>query len=100
VDGAIGRNQDVDVFRIDGKAGQRVVIEVLASRYGSALDSFLSLHDGDGKLLETSDDIEGSKDSRIELTLPKDGPYFASVIDANDTGGPAHVYRLVVKEKK
>jgi Bacterial pre-peptidase C-terminal domain len=100
VDGAIGQNQDVDVFRFEGKAGQRVVIEVLAARYGSALDSFLSLHDADGKLLATCDDIEGSTDSRIEAMLPKDGAYFASIIDAHDTGGPAHVYRLVVKDKK
>ena len=100
VDGAIGQNQDVDVFRFEGKAGQRVVIEVLAARYGSALDSFLSLHDADGKLLATCDDIEGSTDSHIEVTLPKDGAYFASIIDAHDTGGPAHVYRVGVKEKK
>jgi hypothetical protein len=100
VDGTISQNQDVDVYRFEGKAGQRVVIEVFAARYGSALDSFLSLHDADGRLLATCDDIDGSTDSRIEATLPKDGAYYASVIDANDIGGPAHVYRLVVKEKK
>lgn len=100
VDGTIGQNQDVDVYRFEGNAGRRVVIEVFAARYGSALDSFLSLHDADGRLLATCDDIEGSTDSRIEATLPKDGAYYATVIDANDTGGPAHVYRLVVKEKK
>ena len=100
VDGTISQNQDVDVFRFEGEAGQRVVIEVLAARYGSALDSYLSLHDADGRLLATSDDIDGSTDSRIEATLPKDGAYFVSIIDAHDTGGPAHVYRLVVKEKK
>ncbi len=100
IDGAIGQNQDVDVYRLDGKAGQRVVIEVLAARYGSALDSFLSLHDADGRLLATCDDVEGSTDSRVEATLPRDGAYFVTVIDANDTGGPAHVYRLVIREKK
>jgi hypothetical protein len=100
VDGTISRNQDVDVYRFDGKAGQRVVIEVLAARYGSALDSFLMLHDADGRLLATSDDIEGSTDSRVEAVLPQAGAYFVSVLDAHDTGGPAHVYRLVVKEKK
>jgi hypothetical protein len=100
VDGVIGQSQDVDVFRFEGKAGQRVVIEVLASRHGSALDSFLLLHDADGKLLASNDDGDASKDSRIEAKLPRAGAYFVSVIDANDTGGPAHVYRLVVREKK
>ena len=32
IDGAIGQNQDVDVFRFDGQAGQQVVIEVFAAR--------------------------------------------------------------------
>jgi pre-peptidase len=100
VDGTISQNQDVDVYRFEGRASQRIVIEVFAARYGSALDSFLSLHDAGGRLLATCDDIAGSTDSRIELVLPKDGAYYASVIDANDIGGPAHVYRLVVKEKK
>jgi hypothetical protein len=92
VDGVIGQNQDVDVFRFEGQAGQRVVIEVLAARYGSVLDSYLSLHDAGGRLLATNDDTDGTTDSRIEATLPQDGAYFASVIDAHDTGGPAHVY--------
>jgi hypothetical protein len=99
VDGAISQAQDVDVFRFDGKAGQKIVIEVLAARYGSALDSILSLHDADGRLLGTNDDIAGSVDSRLEITLPKDGSYFASVIDAHDSGGPAHVYRFVLRSE-
>ncbi len=97
VDGVIGQSQDVDVFRFEGKAGQRVVIEVLAARFGSALDSYLSVYDSAGRLLASCDDIEGSRDSRIALTLPKDGTYYVSVSDANDTGGVVHVYRLVVK---
>jgi hypothetical protein len=29
--------------------------------------------------------------------LPKDGPYFVSVIEASDQGGPTYVYRLAVR---
>ena len=39
-------------------------------------------------------------DSRLEVTLPRDGPYYVSVIDAHDQGGPAHVYRLIVRSRK
>jgi hypothetical protein len=100
IDGAIGQSQDVDVFRFDGKAGQELVIEVLAARYGSALDSYLTLYDADGQVISSNDDIDGTTtDSRIEATLPKAGVYYVSVIDAHDTGGPAHVYRLTVREK-
>jgi hypothetical protein len=99
VQGAISQNQDVDVYRFEGRAGQQVVAEVLAARYGSALDSFLTLYDGDGRTLASNDDSDGSPDSRVELRLPRDGTYYLSVIDANDQGGPAHVYRLALRVK-
>jgi hypothetical protein len=96
VDGLIAQNQDVDVYRIQGKARQKLVIEVLAARYGSALDSFLTLYDDRGQTLASNDDAVGT-DSRLEVTLPRDGVYYVGVIDAHDQGGPAHVYRLVVR---
>lgn len=99
VDGVIGQALDVDVFRFEGKRGQRVVVEVLAARYGSALDSVLSLYDAGGRLLATNDDSDGSPDSRLDVALPGDGAYFVSLIDAHDQGGAAHVYRLVVRTK-
>ena len=99
IDGAIGQNQDVDVFRFDGQAGQQMVIEVFAARYGSALDSFLTLYNAEGQIIASNDDMEGTTDSRIEATLPKAGVYYVSVIDAHDSGGPAHVYRLAIRAK-
>jgi hypothetical protein len=99
VQGAVSHNQDVDVYRFEGKAGQHVVAEVLAARYGSALDSLLTLYDGAGNALASNDDNDGSPDSRVESRLPRDGVYYLSVIDANDQGGPAHVYRLVLRVK-
>jgi hypothetical protein len=99
IEGFINPAQDVDVYRFEGKSGQTVVLEVVAARRGSALDSLLMLHDGDGKLLATNDDHGSSTDSYLEVKLPRDGRYFVSVLDALDTGGPVHVYRLIVKAK-
>jgi hypothetical protein len=96
VDGAVPSPQDVDVYRIEGKAGQKVLAEVLASRHGSPLDALLSLSDARGTLLAANDDAE-STDPHIEFTLPRDGVYFLSILDAHDQGGPAHVYRLAVR---
>jgi len=97
VDGVIGQPRDVDVFRLEAKAGQEVVLEVLAARYGSPLDSILTLYNADGQILASNDDHDGSPDSRIVATLPKTGTYYLAVIDANDQGGPAYGYRLVVQ---
>jgi hypothetical protein len=98
IDGGISRAQDVDVFRFEAKGGDKVVIEVLAQRLGSALNSFVTVYDGDGQVVATGDDTEGSTDSRLELT-PKAGSYFISLSDAHDQGGPAHPYRLVVRAR-
>ena len=99
VEGSIAHNQDVDVFRFEGKAGDKVVVEVFAARLGSALDSFLTVYDGRGQILGTCDDIDGSTDSRLELTLAQTGVCYASVSDAHDQGGPAHRYRLVIRAR-
>jgi len=100
VEGAISRPQDVDVFRIEGQAGQRLVIEVLAARHGSLLDSFLYLYDADGQEIAANDDHGGSTDSWLEVTLPKQGAYYISLLDAHDSGSAAHVYRLLVRPAK
>jgi len=98
VEGTINRSKDVDVFRIDGKKGQKLHAEVLASRHGSPLDAMLTVHDAKGIALATNDDFaKEHRDARIEMTLPADGVYYLSLIDAHDTGSYLHVYRLVVK---
>jgi hypothetical protein len=43
VQGSIEQGKDVDLFRFEGKEGQRITMEVFAARYGSALDSLLTL---------------------------------------------------------
>lgn len=94
VGGRIDANKDVDLFRFEGKSGQRVTIEVFAARYGSPLDAILTLYDGEGRILASCDDLAGSADPRLKVTLPRNGVYFVGVIDANDEGGPTHLYRL------
>lgn len=100
IDGLIDPPKDVDVFRFEGKAGQKVACEVVAARHGSALDSILTLYDAGGQQLASNDDGEGSRDSRLEITLPHAGTYYLAVMDAHDQGGPEHVYRLVVRASK
>jgi hypothetical protein len=98
IEGTIGRAKDVDVLRFDGKKGQVFLAEVLASRHGSPLDATLTLYDANGRQLAGNDDFaKEHRDPRIEMTLPADGVYYFSLIDAHDTGSNLHVYQLVVK---
>lgn len=98
VEGGIGQALDVDVYRVEGQAGQALVCEGLAARLGSALDAVLVLYDAAGQQVAASDDALGA-DARLEVVLPRPGPYYLCVLDAHDQGGPAHVYRLAVRAR-
>jgi hypothetical protein len=99
VQGVIDGALDVDTFRFAGRAGQQVVLEVHAARHGSALDSILMLYDDKGQKLAENDDFGDSTDSRIEITLPRTGSYYAVILDAHDQGGATHVYRFSARMK-
>jgi hypothetical protein len=96
ISGVISELQDVDLFRIEGRAGEKLVCEVFASRVGSLLDPLLTIYDEHGTSLASCDDTDGSSDPRLVFTLPRDGVYFVSVTDANDQGGPHYPYRLSI----
>ncbi|HVS36055.1 MAG TPA: PPC domain-containing protein [Gemmataceae bacterium] len=99
IEGVVNPDADVDVYRFDGKEGQQIVLEVLAARHGSPLDSMLTLYDADGRIVAANDDCDGSPDSRIEATLPRTGTYFVALVDADDIGSTANVYRLTIRAK-
>jgi hypothetical protein len=94
--GAVKEAADVDVFRFEGKAGQRVRVEVTAAGLGSALDSLVTLYDSGGHVLVANDDVQGQADSVLSAKLRMDGVYFVSLIDAQDRGGPTSLYLLKI----
>jgi hypothetical protein len=100
IDGLIDRAGDVDVYAIEGKAGQKLVMEVFAQRYGSLLDSMLTLYDQNGQQVAFGDYVPDSLDARLQVTLPRDGTYYLTVIDAHDRGGATYPYRLAIQPGK
>jgi hypothetical protein len=102
VDGCISHPGDVDVFRIHGKAGETVVAEVYARRFGSPLDSLLRLIDANGKVVAWNDDYPDKEsglltqhvDSYLSAKLPATGDYFVQVSDAQRHSGPEYNYCL------
>jgi hypothetical protein len=99
IEGAINPAQDVDVFKFEGKEGQKLACEVWAARHGSPLDSILTLYNSSGQIIAVNDDFGDSTDSRLEVVLPKSGTYYLSLADAHDQGGPQYVYRLAIELK-
>jgi hypothetical protein len=100
IDGTIDRLGDVDVFAIDGKAGQKLSCEVFAQRFGSALDSMLTLYDANGQQVAFGVYVPNSTDCRLAVTLPKDGSYYLCLVDALDRGGTTYPYRLKIQMRK
>jgi hypothetical protein len=108
INGRIGQPGEEDVFKFDGYAGRKVVVEVFARRLNSPLDSYLRLADAAGKSLAFNDDFEdkGSglethhADSYLMATLPAEGTYSVRIGDAQGRGGPAFAYRLRISEPR
>ena len=102
VNGRIDQEGDVDVFRFESCAGDKIVAEVYARRLDSPLDSVLKLTDANDHQLAANDDHEDKgagltthqADSRLSATLPANGTYYLHISDAQHKGGEAYSYRL------
>jgi hypothetical protein len=99
VEGTVKGEKDVDVFKFEGKKGDKLRIEVQARRFGSPVDPMVVLYD-DGKRIVDSTDTTGNPDPILVVLLPKDGAYYISLLDADDLGGANFGYRLVVRPEK
>jgi len=110
INGRIDRPGDVDVFQLNGQAGDEVVAEVYSRRLNSPLDSLLRLTDASGNVLEWNDDymlkddshlhkdmmglVTHHADSYLLAELPKNGTYYVHLTDSQNHGGEAYSYRL------
>ncbi len=101
IEGTIKGERDPDMFRFEGKKGERLRIEAQAARWGSPVDGFLTLYDADRRVVDSADDsADGQADPVMVVTLPRDGAYFLSMLDAHDLGGANFGYRLVIRPEK
>jgi hypothetical protein len=102
VNGRIAQPGDVDLYCFQGKAGEKVVAEIVARRLWSPLDAVIWVTDSAGEVVAWNDDHENKAaglethhaDPYLITTLPSDGTYFVKVADVQQQGGPAYAYRL------
>jgi hypothetical protein len=92
--GTVGRAGDVDTYQFDGKAGQEVVFETVASSLGSELQSVLVLRDSAGRELARAGDFSRQPDAVLMFKLPADGKYTISISDLQRRGGYNFFYRV------
>ncbi|HUY32333.1 MAG TPA: PPC domain-containing protein [Pirellulales bacterium] len=96
VDGAC-EAESYDFYKLAVVAGQRISVEVVARRLGSALDPVIRLLDAGGRELAYSDDEGGiGADSRFAYQFAAAGDYYLEIRDIRYQGGGNHRYRLRV----
>src|SRR5262249_10463784 len=95
INGRIGEAKDIDRFKFKSAKDQKLICEVLASRFGSRLDALLVLSDAAGAILAQNDDAAVA-DARIEFDAKKDAEYILSLRDLTDRGGDNFNYRLSI----
>ncbi len=100
VEATIQKERDADVFRFDGQKGDKLRIAVQAARFGSPVDAFVTVYDANRQIVASQDDADNQPDPALDLTLPRTGVYYVTVIDAHDLGGNNFGYRLVVQPAK
>ena len=84
-------------YRLTGKKGDRLAIQVLAQRIGSPLDPAVAVLDANGQEKAQADDSPGSTDPDLIFEFPEDGPYTLVVTDATTKGGQADaIYHLAI----
>jgi hypothetical protein len=93
VNGVIGGDTDVDIFRFQGKRGQHIVATCRAADLDSRLSAVIELLGADGRRLAYARE-ERRHDPMVDVILPEDGRYLLKVHDFLFRGGPEYVYRL------
>lgn len=87
--------ESFDFYKLTVAAGQRISVEVMARRLGSALDPVIRLLDAGGRELAYSDDEPGiGADSRFAFQFAAAGDYYLEIRDIRYQGGGNHRYRL------
>jgi hypothetical protein len=120
--GLVEGQGDVDVYKVGGAPGTKILVELVAARRGSPMDGALTLYDAAGHVLANADDAPAPaapdakpspgnpkdapatpqpwRDPVLRFTLPQTGVVYVAAFDANDRGSAVHAYELSVREDK
>jgi hypothetical protein len=99
INGQIYQAGQVDRYRLAVKPGSTLRFDVLAHRYGSAIDGILTILDEQGKQLARNDDRGGNSDPGMDLKIPGNlNHVVVQLQNLNGSGSPGHVYRIAVED--
>ncbi len=96
--GTLAARGEVDQVRFDARAGQTIVCELAAKRFGSPLNGVLTLLDPAGAVVARNNDFDGGEDSLLVYHAPAAGQYTLRISDLALNGSAKHFYRLSIGE--
>jgi hypothetical protein len=94
--GRIFPREDVDVWTFSAKAGETIVCDAAANRFGSPLNIVLAIRDAAGHPVASNKFIRGG-DPIHWFKVPRAGRYEVHIRDAKFWGLQNHIYRLTLK---
>ncbi len=97
ISGRLDKPKDIDLYRIDAKAGQRFLFTGLTRSLAAPTDLVLRILDAKGAQVAMVDD-DGKAEGRLNQTFPADGVFFLEVGELNKRGGNQYGYRVAVQE--
>ncbi len=95
VEGRSDRATDVDVFTVELRLGQQIVVDCVAQQLDSRMDATLVLHDPSGREVARGRSLRG-RDACIAYTASVEGTHRLVVNDFVYEGGEEYPYRLRV----
>ena len=90
------KTPDVDYYKFQGKAGQRVTFDVQCQVLATPADPILALYGPDSKQIAENDDTNG-RDSHLDIILSVSGEYRLRVAETRGQSGPDYVYCLLAQ---
>ncbi|MAT14682.1 MAG: hypothetical protein CMJ46_05355 [Planctomyces sp.] len=91
--GVIHAGGEIDIFKFEGKAGQRLLAYAKAAQLDSRLNAVLEVYDANRRRIEFARNNK-KYDAFVDVTLPADGTYYVKIFDLQFLGSVDHGYRV------
>ncbi|MEQ9066983.1 MAG: hypothetical protein RLO18_09670, partial [Gimesia chilikensis] len=91
-------SRGIDWYQLKVKAGERILVELLAQRIDSRLDGQIIVYDSEGREITRNRDWFG-RDSFVEILSQQDATYYLAISDILYRGGSEHFYRLEISNR-
>jgi Bacterial pre-peptidase C-terminal domain len=96
INARMAADEDIDMYRFQAAAGERLIFDLLAARNGSGGDLAMTLLDARGHIVKHSED-HFLWDPFISFTFKEAGEYFLAIRPLDGRGNPDFAYQLTIR---